>query len=581
MDLNSITAYHYINAGLAGLVHFNLILNAFIVKVTNTTIVELNKVLALLLYKGHKKDRTLDSSYRTISTCPLIAKGLDVYVRELAIDKWNRMQAPTQYQGEGSNHELAALLVTEAIQHSKYVTKDPIYLLFLDARSAFDRVHIPYLIRCLYRSGMEAQAVSYIENRLSNRVTFCEFDKAVVGPIHDELGLEQGGVSSSDLYKLYNNELLDLAQKSKLGVKLGSSLVISAVGQADDTVIVSDNLERLQLLCHLVKEYCKKYNVHLSPSKTKLLMMTPPHSKTRPFYSPITIENTEVSFSSEAEHVGILRAVSGNTPAILNKIASFKKALGAVISCGLARGQRSNPAVSIQILKIYGTPVLLSGMASLVLLGKEIATIETQYKRSLQNILKLPASSPSSLVHFVAGTLPVTALLHLRILTLFGMICRLPGDPLNLHAQQVFLTRSLAPKSWFSQVWRILLQYHLPNPLLLLNSPLSKEAFKKQVKTKVIDYWEKKLRDEAYLLPSLRYFHPQYMSLSKTHRLWTTSRQKPYEVSKARIQLLFLGSLYRCGQLTRHWSASNPLGFCSFTPCSKYNIVESPEHVLL
>ena len=25
----------------------------------------------------------------------------------------------------------------------------------------------------------------------------------------------------------------------------------------------------------------------------------------------------------------------------------------------------------------------------------------------------------------------------------------------------------------------------------------------------------------------------------------------------------------------------NPLGFCSFTPCSKYNIVESPEHVLL
>ena len=155
-------------------------------------------MLALLLYKGHTKDRTLDSSYRTISTCPLIAKGLDLYVRELAIEKWNHLQADTQYQGEGSSHELASLLVTEAIQHSKYNSRKPIFLLFLDAKSAFDTVNIPYLIRSLYQSGMECQSVLYMENRLSSRITFSEFNKILVGPIHDEQGLEQGGVSSSD-----------------------------------------------------------------------------------------------------------------------------------------------------------------------------------------------------------------------------------------------------------------------------------------------------------------------------------------------------------------------------------------------
>ena len=97
--------------------------------------------------------------------------------------------------------------------------------------------------------------------------------------IQIQQGLEQGGVSSSDLYKLFNNELLDMCQKSKLGVKLSESLAISAVGQADDTVLMSNTLERLQLLCHLLKEYCLKFNVHLSPSKTKLLMLTPPHSR--------------------------------------------------------------------------------------------------------------------------------------------------------------------------------------------------------------------------------------------------------------------------------------------------------------
>ena len=85
-DIFSVTANHFINAGSAGLVHFNLLLNALLIDVNNCTVEELNTVYALMLYKGHKKDRTLDSSYRTISTCPLLAKGLDIYVRDLSID---------------------------------------------------------------------------------------------------------------------------------------------------------------------------------------------------------------------------------------------------------------------------------------------------------------------------------------------------------------------------------------------------------------------------------------------------------------------------------------------------------------
>ena len=119
-DLYGITSLHFLNAGPAGYVHFNLILNALIVDVNNTSIQELNSIFALLLYKGHGKERTLDTSYRTISSCPCIAKALDMYVRDIFIAKWNKLQAPTQYQGEGSNHELASLLITEAIQHSKF-----------------------------------------------------------------------------------------------------------------------------------------------------------------------------------------------------------------------------------------------------------------------------------------------------------------------------------------------------------------------------------------------------------------------------------------------------------------------------
>ena len=248
-DIYSITANHLIHAGSAGLVHFNLLLNAFLMNVNNCTVEELNTVYALLLYKGHKKDRTLDSSYRTISTCPLIAKGLDIYIRDLSISHWNSQQASTQYQGEGSSHELASLLVTTAIQHSKYISNKPIYLLFLDAKSAFDGVNIPYLIRNLYLSGMENQGVLFMNHRLTNRRTVLEFDKIMAGPIIDEQGLEQGGVSSSDCYKLYSNELFENVQESKLGVDMGGA-VVSCVGQADDAVLLSNDIHKLYHISH-------------------------------------------------------------------------------------------------------------------------------------------------------------------------------------------------------------------------------------------------------------------------------------------------------------------------------------------
>ena len=114
-DFSSITPLHYINAGSDGSLHFNFFLN----DVNFTSAEELNVVYALLLHKGHGKLKTFDRSYRTISTCPFLANALDLYLNDLYIADWDSIQAPTQYQGSGSSHELAAILVTEVIQHYK------------------------------------------------------------------------------------------------------------------------------------------------------------------------------------------------------------------------------------------------------------------------------------------------------------------------------------------------------------------------------------------------------------------------------------------------------------------------------
>ena len=207
---------------------------------------------------------------------------------------------------------------------------------------------------------MDGHSVLYMENRLLNRATYCEFDKILAGPVYDEQGLEQGGVSSSDCYKLYNNEVLSLAQKSRLGVDLGGSQIISGVGQADDTGILSNDLYKLKQILNLVLDYCQKFNVDLSTSKTKLLQISPPGQDIMVPFNPISIDGEQIEFVNQAEHVGVIRSFDGNLPNIICRIKSFKKALGALTSCGLARGSRTNPVVSVRILGIYGTPVLMS-----------------------------------------------------------------------------------------------------------------------------------------------------------------------------------------------------------------------------
>ena len=128
----------------------------------------------------------------------MVAKGLDLYIRDLGILSWNENQAETQFQGEGSSHELAAVLLTEAIQHSLFTLKKPIFILYLDAQSAFDVVLRELLIRNLYNCNTRGHSLLYINQRLGSRRTYIDWEGNLMGPIADEQGLEQGGDNSSD-----------------------------------------------------------------------------------------------------------------------------------------------------------------------------------------------------------------------------------------------------------------------------------------------------------------------------------------------------------------------------------------------
>ena len=122
----------------------------------------------------------------------------------------------------------------------------------------------------MFFAGTDDQRLLYIDNRLSNRRTFCEFDFQLMGPIIDTRGLEQGGVYSSDAYKIYNNEQNNFLHASSLGVRIYDQC-ISCISLADDNALVASSLTDLNNLLHLTVLDCKRNDVDLVPDKTNLI----------------------------------------------------------------------------------------------------------------------------------------------------------------------------------------------------------------------------------------------------------------------------------------------------------------------
>ena len=122
--------------------------------------------------------------------------------------------------------------------------------------------------------------------------------------------------------------------------------------------------------------------------------------------NPVMINGKKIEFVDSAEHVGVLRSITGNLPSILARIKAHKRALGSVLNTGMARGHRGNPAASLRVEQLYGSPVLLSGLGTLVLTKKEIVLVDQHHKETIMNLQRLLPNTPRSVSCFLAGSLP-------------------------------------------------------------------------------------------------------------------------------------------------------------------------------
>ena len=174
-------------------------------------------------------------------------------------------------------------------------------------------------------------------------------------------------------------------------------------------VLLNDSVQKLKALFLLTIQYCDKFHVKLVAAKTQLLVFTTRETELKAKVElashRICVDGVKISPSAQATHVGVVRSAEGNGPNILARLSAHRRAVYAVLSAGLAKGHRANPAASLRLEIVFGVSVLLSGLASLVLTNKEENLLAGQFKVHIQRLLRLHQATPDLVVFLLAGCL--------------------------------------------------------------------------------------------------------------------------------------------------------------------------------
>lgn len=188
-----------------------------------------------------------------------------------------------------------------------------LYCAFIDFRKAFDSVWRIGLWRKLIKSNITGKIFKVLFNMYSNTKSCVRNGNEVTPMFTCNIGLKQGENCSPFLFALYLNDLEEfLASKnvdclSKLHElcwdSIGIYVKMFVILYADDTVLMSETPEGLQLMLDKFQEYCENWKLTVNTQKTKLVIFSKrKHNNENRF----TLYNKELEIQDTFSYLGIL-----------------------------------------------------------------------------------------------------------------------------------------------------------------------------------------------------------------------------------------------------------------------------------
>ncbi|XP_053372915.1 uncharacterized protein LOC128546427 [Mercenaria mercenaria] len=364
------------------------------------------------------------------------------------------------------------------------------HLILLDAKSAFDMVDHKHLLSRLFHIGVTDKHWSIIESFHRNCISSVKWMSQVSSEFRVHQGVKQGGVLSTDLYKIYVNPLLDRLVDANIGSSIGS-VRCSTSACADDICLCADSLIEVQGLLNISAEFANMERYLLQPKKSVHIHVNPRRKNNT--HLPLILNGSELPTVKRALHLGIIRTESLLNNQKENVDENLKKARRKAYSLfgsGYQGHEGLNISSVILLYKTYVVPVLLYGLELLLPPESMINKLELFQRKFVKEILRLPDNTANPSINLITGILPIEAQIHIRALTFLHTLLMQDDN----SAEKEILKRQIQIKSvnsasWFVEVQKFMWLYDLGLIEDILHDTPTKGRWKTIIHGAVNRYW--------------------------------------------------------------------------------------------
>lgn len=373
------------------------------------------------------------------------------------------------------------------------------FLMFVDFQKAFDSVPRAKLLEKLQAIGVDGKALRAIRSLYQGHSARVRIDDRTSRPFDISLGVKQGCVMSTELFKVFVNDLIrHLRQAGGVTVETAEGpLQVSCLMFADDLVMMAESPTGLQRLTDALASWCEVNELGINVGKTKVMVVGKASKPT------IRLLGQRVEVVSAYKYLGIM--LSHDLKWTQHVTYVLDKVKRRMAECHRLLSHRDlPPSTRLHLYKCLILPVMTYGAALWHLTDHQKRQLEALHLKALKAILGTCTSTTSAAVYADCGLLSVEALQEECMLKLAGRISRMSSDRL-VHR----LFRSLeveAKDEWYNRLVTLLQRHDLQ-----LGGPETAEQWNARVTECVHARFAEQLQDSltravkcANLRPQLR-----------------------------------------------------------------------------
>lgn len=337
--------------------------------------------------------------------------------------------------------------------------KKRLFCAFIDYKKAFDLVDRTSLWCKLLGTGVNGKFIRIIYNMYESAKSCIKQGNMHSQTFNCNIGVRQGDNLSPLLFAIYLNDFNQHISNSYPGLAYMADCSLRQQGEdnvdmyfklfsllyADDTVVMAESADELQLALNAVHAYCKRWHLTVNASKTKVVVFSRGKIKKKPVF---TYGDHVLEIAEDYNYLGTL----------YNYNAKFQKAIKKQVDQGrramfglIAKCKKLNLPIDIQI-ELFDQlvlPVLLYG--SEVWGFEKITMIENFYTRFLKSILKVKKNTANCMVYAEMGKCQILKTVETRMVNYWHSL--ITGDKNKISFKMFTMLKNLNEKEILSSPW--------------------------------------------------------------------------------------------------------------------------------